>query len=254
MREVGKAFHLKKASAQSGGVLRTPGQLYKACVQAETRAFERLGREARWARTSSFRQLPRVNIVLTASRATVDRDQSAYHRVLNHWQCYARIHSYNCTALIVDSLSDRADPVQFMNTSQHTLFLDANSVVLNMSRSLDPFLLRGQSVLLQMTESHELSSGLVLLRNDHRAKCFLRYVQLFDMEEAPPSAWRLLRLSESLAGEGVAGAVPLLGAEWAAALGAAVLGLLPDRGDAATSTNLRCLSSLFMRARRKGHT
>jgi hypothetical protein len=210
-------------------VLQSPGQLFKACQLAGAAAEARLSREQQMARTRVFSALPRVNIVLSATRDVVDRDVVAFRRVVHHWECYAKIHSYNCTTSVLDSPSDQMDPLQFMNTSQYTLFLDANSVTLNMSRSLEPFLLQDKSILLQMQENFEISSAIYLLRNDFRAHCFLTYLQLFGRREEDP-LWLLQTLGGG--GAGGSGVASLHDSRAGEALGGAVLGLLPERGDA----------------------
>lgn len=101
-----------------------------------------------------------------------------------------------------------------MSRAQYTLHLDADSLVLNMSRSLEPFLQTNASVLLQvilhlpilycfnsslqsffrnqfhlhliispqfqMRENYEITSAIYIVRNDHRGFCFLDYWRRLD--------------------------------------------------------------------------
>ena len=219
------------AQNSKGGMLKTPSQLYKSCLIVSETATHNHTREEKMFSEREYEQLPLLNIVLTTTRAVVDRDQNSFRRVLNHWNCYARIHSYNCTTNILESVDDHTDVSQFLNASKYTLFLNANSVSLNMSRSLETFLLKDKSVILQMKGIDALSSDIYLIRNDYRARCFLRYVQFFHPKLFYTSSLTESRLENIAHNANAKLVVDLHGSGAKTAIGAAVLGLLPDRGE-----------------------
>lgn len=232
------AHRNKHMAHQRDDVLKTAGQLYKTCLLARVRRVNMLSPAERSRRRSAFSQRPLINIVLSTTRAMVERDRTSFQRVVNHWKCYAKIHSYNCTVNVMDSPRGHMDPLNFMNSSQYTLFLDANSVTLNMSKSLEPFLLSKKSILLQMKDSSAISSAIMLFRNDDSSRCFLSYVRLFHQgEQNPLAALRKLGSADTqdILDENKRTAEDMFSvhsSHTSRALGGAMLGLLPERGTA----------------------
>jgi hypothetical protein len=145
---------------------------------------------------SEFNKLPRLNILISATSNWVDKDPEEFKKVVDHWKCYTARHGYEFTLNLMDSrvVKDANDffvarheslQNQYLQTAQFTLHLDADSIILNMSRSLEPFLQLQRSVIFQMRENYEIAAGVYIVRNDWKSWCFLRYWRQMQPSRTP---------------------------------------------------------------------
>jgi len=136
-----------------------------------------------------FKNLPLVHIVISVTQSWINNNRKEIDLVSSHWNCYAKLYGYLFTLNILSSYGSaeffvsRHESIseKFLQTAQWILHIDADSIVLNMSRPISSILPpydntvpfhSSHSVLLQLRENGEITSGIYLVRNDLRGKCF----------------------------------------------------------------------------------
>ena len=136
----------------------------------------------------AFSALPYLNIVISVSKSWALRYSERITRAVFHWKCYCKHHGYDFTLNIIDASKDefmiaRHEHVQFRYLFQHqyVMHLDADSLVLNMSTSIECIIknFRDKSLFLQMRENGEITSAIYIAKSDHRSLCFLQYWREF---------------------------------------------------------------------------
>lgn len=141
-----------------------------------------------------FNKLPRLNILISLTPNWAHKDPAEFKKVMDHWKCYAANHGYLITFNYEREVTDSNDFFVarheslrkiYLQKSQYTLHIDADSMILDMSKSLEPFLQLNRSVLLQMRENHEITSAIYIVRNDYRAFCFLQYWRSYHPPKTP---------------------------------------------------------------------
>ena len=156
--------------------------------------------------SNSFLDLPILHIVISVTESWINNNRKEIDLVTAHWKCYAKLFGYLFTLNILSSYGsaeffvERHESIsnKFLQTAQWILHIDADSIALNMSRPISSILPSydntqpfhsSHSIILQMRENGEITSGIYLVRNDLRAKCFLAYWRAFH----PP--WLKLNVS-----------------------------------------------------------
>jgi hypothetical protein len=128
--------------------------------------------------------LPRLGIVISVTKHWALTHKADIASVTSNFECYAAAHNYTFLLNIMDDMPagqffhERHHVVrqQLLRRFHFLLHLDADSLVLNISRSLDQYL-RPDSphVQLHMHENGEVTAAAYLVRNSAYSRCFLQY-------------------------------------------------------------------------------
>ena len=128
--------------------------------------------------------LPLLGIVISVTAHWAHTHKAAIASITSNFECYTAAHSYVFVLNVMEDMPveqffhDRHHSVlhQHLHRFQFLLHLDADSLVLNISRSLDSFLQPSSPhVQLHMNENGEVTAATYLLRNSAYARCFLHY-------------------------------------------------------------------------------
>jgi hypothetical protein len=133
-----------------------------------------------------YNKLPYLNIVISVTHSWIERNKEEMERVINHWKCYANTHNYTFTLNIMTDKDagsffvSRHESIQYkyLSMSQYTLHIDADSIILNMSKTIDNIINnypKDVFLFLQMRENYEITSGIYLIKNSYKSRCFLQY-------------------------------------------------------------------------------
>eukprot|EP01041_Mallomonas_annulata_P002838 gene2838-5585_t len=128
-------------------------------------------------------QLPRLAIVMSVTSTWADKHKDGLAAVTSNFKCYCNIHNYTFILNMLPSMSAarfftaRHESVlrEYLPHYQHVMHVDADSLVLNLSKSLDKYLDEPYDVQLHMHENGEVTAATYLLRNSQVARCFMRY-------------------------------------------------------------------------------
>ena len=131
----------------------------------------------------NYKDLPRLGIVMSVTTSWASTHIAGLEAVTANFRCYAALHNYSFELNLMEHMSGarfftaRHQRVlkHFLPRYQHVLHVDADVLVLNVSRPLDAFLGLGHDVLLHMHENGEVTASTYLLRNSRYSRCFLRY-------------------------------------------------------------------------------
>eukprot|EP01041_Mallomonas_annulata_P011883 gene11883-24897_t len=185
----------------------SPTRRYEKCLHTKTKSYIRRNKLRTIDSFKSFSSLPLLNIVISVTQSWIERSQTELDLIVAHWQCYAKLHGYLFTLNVLQSAGaneffvERHESIMktYLPYAQWVLHLDADSIVLNMSRTLDDFISRHQlssnpnpygsdhAIILQVRENTEITSGIYLVRNDPRSYCFLEYWRSFHPPWTPPT-------------------------------------------------------------------
>jgi hypothetical protein len=131
-----------------------------------------------------FRKLPKLGIVISVTSHWAQTHKAAIASITSNFECYAAAHKY---VFMLNVMPDMPAEQFFhqrhyevrthlLPRFQNILHLDADSLVLNISRSLDAFIQPSSPhVQLHMNENGEVTAATYLIRNSPFAKCFLQY-------------------------------------------------------------------------------
>ena len=130
------------------------------------------------------KELPKLAIIISVTKSWAHRHRTGINSLVSNLKCYAQVHNYT---FILNIMKDMT-PSQFfhrrhvtmvklhLNNYQHVLHLDSDSLVLNMSRSLDTYLQDPRlHVQLHLHDTMEVTASNYLVRNSHIGRCFMRY-------------------------------------------------------------------------------
>lgn len=129
-------------------------------------------------------QLPRLAIVVSITSSWKGSHEAGVAAMTSNFKCYAAVHNYSFHLNIMLPMSrgqffhqrHRYVLHRYLPNYQYVMHLDADSLVLNLSRSLEPFLRDDAAdVQLLMHENGEVTAAAYLLRNSRLSRCFLRY-------------------------------------------------------------------------------
>mmetsp|Transcript_16882 Transcript_16882/g.16958 ORF Transcript_16882/g.16958 Transcript_16882/m.16958 type:complete len:547 (-) Transcript_16882:108-1748(-) len=126
--------------------------------------------------------LPLLAIVMSVTSSWASSHRTGLHATTSNFRCYAAAHNYT---FILNELPPMPSSVffsqrhvtvleQYLPYYQHVLHVDADSLVLNLSRSLDSFLSAPQDVQLHLHENGEVTASIYLIRNTVYSRCFMR--------------------------------------------------------------------------------
>ena len=188
--QVKKLSSLDNCVQNNDKLLLSKRDLYFKCLQkAHRTAFN----------FNHFKQLPLVHIVISITPSWYIPNKDEVDIISEHWKCYAKLHSYLFTLNFLRSHSATSFFVQrhesikssFLHTAQWILHIDVDSIILDMSKSFSAILpdaiipaswnsksaifRSNLSVILQLRENNEITSGIYFARNDRRSICFLNY-------------------------------------------------------------------------------
>lgn len=128
--------------------------------------------------------LPLLGIVISVTSHWAHTHKAAIASITSNFECYSAAHNYIFVLNIMEDMPveqffhDRHFSVlhHHLHRFQFLLHLDADSLVLNISRSLDAFLQPSSPhVQLHMNENGEVTAATYLLRNSDYSRCFLQY-------------------------------------------------------------------------------
>eukprot|EP01041_Mallomonas_annulata_P007971 gene7971-16317_t len=194
-----------KAESHQG----SPVHRYEKCLYSKTSSY--LQKNKRKALNGTFASLPLLNIVISVTQSWINSNKQGMDLIVAHWTCYAKLHGYiftlnklhynagsECYVEKHESIVEKHLP-----RAQWVFHLDADSIVLNMSRTLDDFISRHQrssnpygsdhAIILQRRENTEVASGVYFLRNDPRSYCFMEYWRSFHPPWIPPTPQKPFR-------------------------------------------------------------
>ena len=128
--------------------------------------------------------LPLLGIIISVTSHWVHTHKAAMASITSNFECYAAAHDYVFVFNVMDDMPleqffhERHNSVltQHLHRFQYLLHLDADSLVLNISRPLDRFMKPdGPHVQLHMNENGEVTAATYLIKNSHYSRCFLKY-------------------------------------------------------------------------------
>ena len=130
-----------------------------------------------------FPSTPKLGIVISMTNSWAQTHKEAVSSITANFNCYAKIHNYSFILNIINDMTigeffyyrHKIVVSKYLPLYQHILHLDADSLVLNLSRSLDSYLSSPQHVHLHLHENGEITASAYLIRNSKYSRCFMRY-------------------------------------------------------------------------------
>lgn len=132
------------------------------------------------ARESSMDQLEKLAIVISATEDWIQSHHDGMELVKSNLQCYADTHHYTFIMNVLNPMSEAEFYFQrhvsifhdILPKYQAVLHLDADSLVLDMSKSLDRFLNMSQNIFFHLHENGEVAASTYLVKNMPEVYCF----------------------------------------------------------------------------------